>query len=59
MRAGLVVGGVFYSALGFSTRAILRARPAVSHTVSRVSGTAMVVIGLLLLVERLAPMVHA
>jgi threonine/homoserine/homoserine lactone efflux protein len=50
--------GVFYSALGLSTRAILRTRPAVAHAVSRVSGAAMIVIGLVLLVERLAPMAH-
>jgi len=47
--------GIFYSALGLSTRAILRTRPAVSHAVSRLSGTAMIIIGLFLLVERLAP----
>jgi threonine/homoserine/homoserine lactone efflux protein len=51
--------GVFYSALGLSTRAILRTRPAVSHAVSRLSGAAMLIIGLFLLVERLAPMVHS
>jgi threonine/homoserine/homoserine lactone efflux protein len=50
--------GVFYSALGLSTRAILRTRPTVSHAVSRLSGAAMLIIGLFLLVERLAPMVH-
>jgi threonine/homoserine/homoserine lactone efflux protein len=50
--------GVFYSALGLGTRAILRTRPAASHAVSRLSGTAMLVIGLFLLVERLAPTVH-
>jgi threonine/homoserine/homoserine lactone efflux protein len=50
--------GVFYSALGLSTRAILRTRPAVSHAVSRLSATAMLIIGLFLLVERLAPTVH-
>ena len=44
--------GAFYWALGLSARAILKTRPAVSHLVSRVSGTAMILIGLFLLVER-------
>jgi threonine/homoserine/homoserine lactone efflux protein len=51
--------GIFYSALGLGTRAILRTRPAVSRLISRVSGTAMVVIGLLLLAERLALIARA
>jgi threonine/homoserine/homoserine lactone efflux protein len=50
--------GIFYSALGLSTRAILRTRPAVSHAVSRASGAAMIIIGLFLLVERLASTAH-
>jgi threonine/homoserine/homoserine lactone efflux protein len=50
--------GIFYSALGLSTRAILRTRPAVSRPVSRLSGTAMLIIGLFLLVERLTPIAH-
>lgn len=50
--------GVFYSVLGLGARAILRARPAAAQAISRLSGAAMVAIGLLLLVERLAPMVH-
>jgi threonine/homoserine/homoserine lactone efflux protein len=44
--------GAFYSALGLSARTILKARPAESRLVSRVSGTAMILLGLLLLVER-------
>jgi threonine/homoserine/homoserine lactone efflux protein len=45
--------GVFYAALGVSTSTILRARPAVARAVSRLSGTAMVAVGLFLLAERL------
>jgi threonine/homoserine/homoserine lactone efflux protein len=44
---------IFYLALGLGARAILRTRPAVSRVVSRVSGGAMIVVGVLLLVERL------
>ena len=46
--------GAFYSVLGLSTRAILRARPTVSSVVSRISGTAMIAVGLLLLLERMS-----
>lgn len=45
--------GVFYAVLGTSTRAILRTRPAVARIVSRLSGGAMIVIGVVLFVERL------
>jgi threonine/homoserine/homoserine lactone efflux protein len=44
---------VFYTALGLTTRTILRTRPTVSHLVSRISGAAMILVGLFLLAERL------
>jgi threonine/homoserine/homoserine lactone efflux protein len=43
----------FYLCLGSSARKILRARPAAARAVTRFSGAAMIVIGTLLLVERL------
>jgi len=46
--------GVFYTVLGASTRAILRTRPTVARIVSRISGVAMIVIGVVLVVERSA-----
>lgn len=45
--------GVVYVGVGTAARRILRARPAVAMTVTRFSGVAMIVIGLLLLAERL------
>ncbi|MDQ2847184.1 MAG: LysE family translocator [Actinomycetota bacterium] len=45
--------GVFYTVLGTSARAILRTRPGIASIVSRVSGAAMVVIGIALFIERL------
>ncbi len=45
---------VFYTSLGLFARTILHARPATARAVSRFSGTAMVIIGALLIVERLA-----
>jgi threonine/homoserine/homoserine lactone efflux protein len=53
---GLIFTGscaAFYTTLGLTTRTILRTRPTVAHAVSRVSGTAMILVGLFLLVERL------
>ena len=46
--------GVFYSCLGTFARSALHARPATARRVSRFAGVAMVVIGALLIVERLA-----
>ena len=45
---------LFYLSMGSLVRRILAARPAVARLISRVSGAAMIVIGLLLLAERLA-----
>ena len=43
---------VVYTGVGAGARRVLRARPAVARMVTRVSGAAMVVIGVLLLVEQ-------
>ncbi|MFG2502128.1 LysE family translocator [Streptomyces sp. NPDC048441] len=43
-----------YLCVGVLARTILRARPAAARAVTRVSGAAMIVIGVLLLAERLA-----
>lgn len=45
--------GAFYTVLGTSTRVVLRTRAGVTRIVSRVSGAAMIVIGIALFVERL------
>jgi threonine/homoserine/homoserine lactone efflux protein len=45
--------GVFYTGLGIFARRMLHERPSAAHAVSRVAGAAMVVIGALLLIERL------
>jgi threonine/homoserine/homoserine lactone efflux protein len=45
--------GVVYTGVGTAARRILRARPAIAHAVTRCSGVAMIVIGVLLLAERL------
>jgi threonine/homoserine/homoserine lactone efflux protein len=45
---------LFYLGMGSLIRRILAARPGVAQAISRVSGAAMIVIGLFLLVERLA-----
>ncbi|MEU7487475.1 LysE family translocator [Streptomyces sp. NPDC042319] len=47
--------GAVYTGVGVLARTVLRARPAVARAVTRVSGAAMILIGALLLVERLAP----
>jgi threonine/homoserine/homoserine lactone efflux protein len=44
---------VFYLSMGSLIRGILSARPAVARVITRVSGAAMIVIGALLLAERL------
>jgi threonine/homoserine/homoserine lactone efflux protein len=43
---------VFYLCLGSFARRILRARPAAAELVTRISGAAMVVVGILLLIDR-------
>lgn len=45
--------GVVYFCVGVFARAILRSRPTAAHVVSRVSGIAMALIGVVLLAERL------
>lgn len=46
--------GAFYLCLGTFARRVLHARPAAARTVGHLSGAAMVVIGALLLLERLS-----
>ena len=43
---------VVYTAVALSARAVLRSRPGVARIVSRVSGAAMIAIGLILIVEQ-------
>lgn len=45
--------GVVYTGVGIAARRVLRARPAIAAVVTRCSGAAMIVIGTLLLAERL------
>jgi cytochrome c biogenesis protein CcdA len=45
--------GGFYVVLGFGARAVLAARPAAAQLLSRISGVAMIAVGLLLLEERI------
>jgi threonine/homoserine/homoserine lactone efflux protein len=45
--------GVVYTGVGTAARRVLRTRPAIAHAVTRCSGVAMIVIGVLLLAERL------
>ncbi|GAA0477889.1 LysE family translocator [Streptomyces olivaceiscleroticus] len=47
--------GAVYTGVGVLARTVLRARPAVARAVTRVSGAAMILIGALLLWERLVP----
>ena len=44
---------VIYTGVGAGARLVLRARPSAARVVTRISGAAMVGIGVLLLVERL------
>lgn len=46
---------VVYTGVGAGARMVLRARPAAARIVSRVSGAAMVAIGVVLLVEQVLP----
>lgn len=53
---GLTFAGtcaVVYPVVGTAAQALLRARPAVSRIVSRISGVSMIVVGCLLVAERL------
>jgi len=52
--AFMLTCAVFYACLGLFARTILNARPQFARALSRGSGAAMVVIGVLLIVERLA-----
>jgi threonine/homoserine/homoserine lactone efflux protein len=45
--------GVVYTGVGTAARRVLRSRPAIAAAVTRFSGAAMIVIGILLLAERL------
>jgi threonine/homoserine/homoserine lactone efflux protein len=45
---------IFYTCLSLFARTILHARPATAHAVTRFSGAAMVIIGAVLVAERLA-----
>jgi threonine/homoserine/homoserine lactone efflux protein len=49
----MVTCAAFYLCLGTFARKILNARPAAARSVTRSSGAAMIVIGALLLAERL------
>lgn len=44
---------VVYLAVGYGARRVLRARPAAARIVTRIAGTAMIVIGVLLILEQL------
>jgi threonine/homoserine/homoserine lactone efflux protein len=45
--------GVFYAVVGFAARALLTTRPRTARMLSRLSGAAMLLVGLALVVERL------
>jgi threonine/homoserine/homoserine lactone efflux protein len=49
-----VTCAVFYLTLGKFAQTVLHARPSAARAVSRVAGASMIVIGLLLIIERLA-----
>jgi threonine/homoserine/homoserine lactone efflux protein len=49
----VVTCGVFYTAMGIGARSMLASRAAASRLIARVSGLAMISVGLVLLVERL------
>jgi threonine/homoserine/homoserine lactone efflux protein len=48
-----VIVAAFYTTLGYTAARVLTARPGVARTVQRVAGVAMIVLGILLLVDRL------
>ena len=48
-----------YPCVGLAARALLNARPVVARMVSRVSGVAMIVVGVILLVEQICGIVQA
>jgi threonine/homoserine/homoserine lactone efflux protein len=45
---------VFYLGLGTFARSVLHTRPTAARAVSRIAGAAMIVIGVLLIAERIA-----
>jgi threonine/homoserine/homoserine lactone efflux protein len=45
--------GAFYTAVGYSAQRILGTRPAASRIISRISGAAMILVALLLLLDRI------
>jgi threonine/homoserine/homoserine lactone efflux protein len=49
----VVTCGVFYTAMGIGARSMLASRAAASQLIARVSGIAMISVGLVLLFERL------
>ncbi|MGB9377074.1 MAG: LysE family translocator [Mycobacteriales bacterium] len=50
----VVTCGVFYTAVGFSAKRILNSRPAATRFMSRLSGAAMITVGVALVVEHIA-----
>ena len=59
---GLIFVGscaLVYAAVGISAKAVLRARPSAMRVISRVSGAAMVVLALVLVVEQVSHLVGA
>ena len=48
-----------YPCVGLAARILLNAKPVVARIVSRVSGVAMIVVGVILLVEQICGIVHA
>jgi threonine/homoserine/homoserine lactone efflux protein len=47
-----------YSCVSLGARAMLRSRPGISRLISRISGVAMILIGISLLLERLLPVIN-
>ncbi|GAB4584543.1 hypothetical protein [Nocardia sp. IFM 10818] len=45
--------GLFYTVVGCCARGILTAKPTLAQSISRLSGAAMIVVGVLLPIERL------
>jgi threonine/homoserine/homoserine lactone efflux protein len=57
--AFVVTCAVVYPGVGMTARVLLSAKPAVAQIVSRVSGVAMILIGVTLLVEQICGIVQA
>lgn len=49
---------VVYPCVGLAAQSLLRAKPAIARTMSRVSGVAMIVVGVIILVEPIWGIVH-